>query len=474
MQTPSMNILYVEDDPGLGSLLKKCLLAQDHTVNVVGGVIAASHFLADTTPDLILCDHNLPDGSGLELMKTVLSKHADLPCIMLTGVGSEALAVSAMKAGARDYVVKDIENNFLSLVPVVIARIGKEQRLEHELFIAEQEKNRLKAQNHYLSTSLKRSKACHKPIGQHPSFKRLLSVVEQVAPTDASVLISGETGTGKEMAARLIHDMSCRADSPFITVNCAALPAQLFESELFGHEKGAFTGAIKSRAGRFEAADGGTLFLDEVGELPIELQPKLLRVLQDSKFERIGSTLSRTTNIRILAATNQNLPSKVADKSFRSDLYYRLNVIPIQIPPLRMRATDIELLFMHFLRNVSQQYNLTPPETNSTIMQSIKDYAWPGNVRELNNYVERGVITQRWEPLPTIDIQHSGLSAGSEVSDSPLTLSELERTHIIKVLQQTRGMIAGKLGAAEILGINANTLRSRMKKLGIERPNFTL
>ena len=468
-----MNILYVEDDPGLGHLLSKHLRAKDHTVTVVRGVSAAQQALASARPDVLLCDHDLPDGTGLELMKSVLADNSELPCIMLTGVGSEALAVSAMKAGARDYVVKDIENNFLTLVPVIIDRIGKEQNLERELFVSEREKSRLEARNRYLSTTLKKQTATNTLIGQHASFKRVLNTIEQVAPTDATVLITGETGTGKEMAAQLIHDMSARADKPFITVNCATLPAQLVESELFGHEKGAFTGAIRSHVGRFEAADGGTLFLDEIGELPIELQPKLLRALQESKFERVGSSETQSVDVRIIAATNQNLPEKIADKAFREDLYYRLNVIPVHMPPLRQRRADIEILFMHFLRRASERYGSAPPDTTDAL-QSIREYAWPGNVRELRNYVERGIVTQYWEPLPIATVVEASKAVANATADQELTLDEVERIHIVTVLQRTNGMIAGEGGAAEILGINANTLRSRMKKLRIEKPNYSL
>ena len=468
-----MNILYVEDDPGLGHLLSKHLRAKDHTVTVVRGVSAAQQALASARPDVLLCDHDLPDGTGLELMKSVLADNSELPCIMLTGVGSEALAVSAMKAGARDYVVKDIENNFLTLVPVIIDRIGKEQNLERELFASEREKSRLEARNRYLSTTLKKQTATNTLIGQHASFKRVLNTIEQVAPTDATVLITGETGTGKEMAAQMIHDMSARADKPFITVNCATLPAQLVESELFGHEKGAFTGAIRSHVGRFEAADGGTLFLDEIGELPIELQPKLLRALQESKFERVGSSETQGVDVRIVAATNQNLPEKIADKAFREDLYYRLNVIPVHMPPLRQRQADIEILFMHFLRRASDRHGSSAPDTTDAL-QSIREYAWPGNVRELSNYVERGIVTQYWEPLPIATVVEASKAVANATADQELTLDELERIHIVKVLQRTRGIIAGEDGAAQILGINANTLRSRMKKLRIEKPNYSL
>jgi len=469
-----MDILYVEDDPGLSHLLSRRLREQNHVVTVVGSVTTAREALAKGAPGMLLCDYDLPDGTGLELMHEALAKNSGLPCVMLTGVGNEALAVSAMKEGARDYIVKDIENNFLSLLPGIIDRIAKEQALEHDLIVANREKGRLEARNRYLSTTLKKQVATNAPIGQDVVFKRVLTVIDQVAPTDATVMITSETGTGKEMAARLIHDMSQRACEPFIAVNCASLPAQLVESELFGHEKGAFTGAIKSHVGRFEAADGGTLFLDEVGELPLELQPKLLRALQESRFERVGSTETQSVDVRIVAATNQNLPRRIADKTFREDLYYRLNVIPVHMPPLRERTGDIKLLFMHFLRRISDKHGLMPPDTTEALLQYIQEHTWPGNVRELSNFVERGVVTQHWGQLPPAIVKHESDSSTDTSDDAPLKLSELERIHIIKVLQRTHGLIAGEGGAAELLGINANTLRSRMKKLGIEKPNFSL
>ena len=465
-----MNILYVEDDPGLGHLLSRHLRNHKHSVSIASGVAAARQALISATPDVMLCDHDLPDGTGLELMKSVIAEHPELPCIMLTGVGSEALAVAAMKAGARDYVVKDIENNFLTLIPVIIERIGKAQTLERNLVIAEREKGQLEARNRYLSTTLKKQTAKNVPIGQDASFKKVLATIEQVAPTDVTVLITGETGTGKEKAAQLIHDLSPRAEQPFITVNCAALPAQLIESELFGHEKGAFTGAVKSHVGRFEAADGGTLFLDEIGELPVELQPKLLRALQESNFQRVGGSVSQSADVRIIAATNQNLAEKIADKTFREDLYYRLNVIPVHIPPLRERRSDIELLFMHFLRQVSNRHGLPPPATTATLLQSIRHYTWPGNVRELINFVERGVVTQHWEhPLETTSEMDNKDAQGDARC---LTLAEIESHHITSVLRRTSGVVAGDDGAAQLLGLNANTLRSRMKKLGIRKPGF--
>jgi DNA-binding NtrC family response regulator len=468
-----MHILFVEDDPGLGNLLQQHYQADDHKVTLVEQVSAANQFLKTNTPDLVVCDHDLPDGNGLDLMESILNTYRSLPCIMLTGVGNERLAVKAMKLGARDYVVKDIENNFLALLQVCINRIEKEQAMAQELVIAEREKSRLEARNRYLSSKIKKQVAGITLIGQDTTFKQLLKTIEQVAPTNATVLLTGETGTGKEVAAQLIHDMSARTAAPLITVNCAALPEHLIESELFGHMKGAFTGAVKSNIGRFEAADGGTLFLDEIGELPFELQAKLLRVLQESKFERIGSSSSQHVDVRIIAATNQDLLKKIDNKTFREDLYYRLNVVPIHIPPLRHRSRDVELLFTHFIHCACDQHELPPPAITDNLISTIQQHPWLGNIRELKNYVERSVIMQKWEPLTpaSSDIEHK------EKTDNIinlLPLEDIERNHIIKILQHTHGVIAGKDGAAQILELNANTLRSRMKKLNISKPNYSL
>jgi len=469
-----MNILYVEDDPGLGHLLSSHLRTHDHTVSVVGSVKSANQAINRDIPEILLCDYDLPDGTGLELMETVRSSHPELPCVILTGVGSESLAVSAMKAGARDYIVKDIESHFLSLVPSLVTRIASELSLKRDLQDTETKNNLLEARNRYLSTSLKKQTETNQPIGQDINFKRILKIIEQVAPTDATALISGDTGTGKEMVAQLIHYLSPRADRPCITVNCAALPNQLVESELFGHEKGAFAGAISHQIGRFEAADGGTLFLDEVGELPVELQPKLLRVLQEGTLERVGSHEAIQVDVRIIAATNTNLEKKIIEKTFREDLYYRLNVVPIHIPPLRERPADIELLFMHFVKKIGDRHSVSAPVFPKHLLATLANYDWPGNVRELSNYVERAIVTQEWGPL----LQERQFEVPDDAADNddarPLTLNELERQHILKILQRTGGVVAGDGGAAQILGINSNTLRSRMKKLNINKPQYSL
>jgi formate hydrogenlyase transcriptional activator len=304
-------------------------------------------------------------------------------------------------------------------------------------------------------------------IGNSPALESVLGQVERVAPTDSTVLIQGETGTGKELVARAIHNLSARCGRPFIKLNCAAIPFDLLESELFGHERGAFTGAIAQKIGRFELADKGTLFLDEVGDIPPALQPKLLRVLQEQEFERLGSTRTHQVDVRLVAATNRNLVEMVKRNEFRSDLYYRLNVFPIPLPPLRERREDIPALVEHFVeiyaRRMGKEIEHIPSET----MSALVSYLWPGNIRELQNFMERSVI------LTSGNVLHPPLaslkSATEAESLGPITLEDAERDHIRKILEETRWVVAGPNGAAARLGIKRSTLYFRMQKLGISR-----
>ncbi len=306
-------------------------------------------------------------------------------------------------------------------------------------------------------------------IGKSPALEMVLEQVECVAPTDSTVLIQGETGTGKELIARAIHNISTRCGRPFVKLNCAAIPLDLLESELFGHEKGAFTGAIAQKLGRFEAADKGTLFLDEVGDIPLALQPKLLRVLQEQEFERLGGTRTHQVDVRLVAATNRDLADLVKRSGFRSDLYYRLNVFPIQLPPLRERREDIPALVEHFVeilcRRMGKQIELIPPE----VMSAFAAHPWPGNIRELQNFIERSVILSPGTVLspPLAELKRSPELESSEA----VTLEDVERDHIRKTLEQTHWVVAGPNGAAARLGIKRSTLYFRMQKLGISRVN---
>ncbi len=307
-------------------------------------------------------------------------------------------------------------------------------------------------------------------IGNSPALEAVLEQVERVAPTDSTVLIQGETGTGKELIARAIHNISSRCGRPYVKLNCAAIPFDLLESELFGHERGAFTGAIAQKVGRFESADRGTLFLDEVGDIPLALQPKLLRVLQEQEFERLGGTRTHHVDVRLVAATNRNLLDMVKRNEFRSDLYYRLHVFPVMLPPLRARREDISALAKHFVelysRRMGKQIEYIPSET----MSALRSYQWPGNIRELQNFIERSVILSSDSVLlaPLAELA----SSTEAESRGVVTLEDAERGHILKTLEQSRWVVAGPNGAASRLGIKRSTLYFRMQKLGISRSKW--
>jgi len=302
-------------------------------------------------------------------------------------------------------------------------------------------------------------------IGESVAFQRVLEEANTVAPSDSTVLILGETGTGKEVIARAIHRMSARKDSSFIKMNCAAIPTGLLESELFGHEKGAFTGAMNQKVGRLELADNGTVFLDEVGDLPLELQPKLLRVLQDGEFERLGSTHTIRVNIRLIAATNRDLPDHMAKRQFRTDLYYRLSVFPIRLPALRERRSDIPLLVRHFVEKYSRRMNKAIETIPTKTMNALMSWGWPGNVRELENFIERSLILSSGSIL---NAPLEELVPGAEESYTG-TIESMQREHILRVLRATGGVVGGPRGAAARLGMKRTTLQSLMLRLGISR-----
>jgi formate hydrogenlyase transcriptional activator len=309
-------------------------------------------------------------------------------------------------------------------------------------------------------------------VGASEALREVLDLVRIVAPTDSTALIEGETGTGKELIAHAIHEHSSRRDRSFVKLNCAAIPLGLLESELFGHERGAFTGAVARKVGRFETAHRGTLFLDEIGDIPLELQAKLLRVLQEGEFERLGSTQTQRVNVRLVAATNRDLTDMVSKKQFRNDLYYRLNVFPIAVPPLRDRLEDIPLLVEHFVKTFSEQMGKQIHEVPAEVMEALVSHSWPGNIRELQNFIERSVILSSgnvlYSPLASLK------SAAVAESLGAITLEDAERDHIRKTLEQTRWVVAGPNGAAARLGIKRSTLYFRMQKLGISRASKDL
>jgi formate hydrogenlyase transcriptional activator len=337
-----------------------------------------------------------------------------------------------------------------------------------EQVLMEREKARLEAQNVYLQEEIKGTHNFEELIGSSTSLKKVLKNVERVAPTDSTVLITGETGTGKELIARAIHNLSPRKDKPLVKVNCAAIPSGLMESELFGHEKGAFTGALTKKMGRFEVADKGTIFLDEIGELPLDLQSKLLRVLQEGEFERVGGTQTFKVNVRVIAATNRDLEQLCKTGQYRADLYYRLNVFPIQLPSLREREGDIPLLAQYFVRKFAASFGKKILRIPEQLMTTLQRYQWPGNIRELEHVIERAVILSEGPELEFVDwLSPSDKKTGMAKT---VTLEEMERQHIRDVLEQTNWRVSGPRGAAEVLGLKPTTLEARMKKLSIVRP----
>ena len=331
---------------------------------------------------------------------------------------------------------------------------------------------RLTPENVYFEEEIRCESDFEEIVGKSATLRSLLRQVETVAPTDSTVIIYGETGTGKELVARALHNLSARRSGPFVKLNCAAIPTGLLESELFGHERGAFTSAIAQRIGRFELANRGTIFLDEIGDIPLELQPKLLRVLQEREFERLGSCKTLTSDARLIAATNRDLGALAQEQKFRSDLFYRLNVFPIHVPPLRERSEDIPLLVRHFVQGFSKRMNRNIESIPKQGMDALVRYSWPGNIRELENVIERAVIMS---PGPELRVPIGELSRYAPATNNwkPQTLEEAERAHILATLKKTRWVLAGPNGAAIKLGLNRSTLQFRMKKLGIERPGVS-
>lgn len=349
-----------------------------------------------------------------------------------------------------------------------VALKSTNSELKEALSEVRQLKVRLEQENKYLQQEIKLTHNFEEIISQSKKFKKVLGQVEQVAKTNATVLILGESGTGKELIARAVHNISKRKNRPMVKVNCATLPATLIESELFGHEKGAFTGAIARKVGRFELANEGSIFLDEIGEIPIELQSKLLRVLQEGEFERLGNSNTMKVDVRVIAATNVNLQEAVVKGTFREDLYYRINVFPIIMPPLRERKEDIPLLTRHFLLKYNTQFGKKIEVITERVIDSLMNYSWPGNVRELENVIERAVIIS---PENKLEIGDAIPKTSNEtLEENIVTLADNEKSHILKILKHTNWRISGQNGAAKILALNRTTLEARMKKLGIERP----
>jgi transcriptional regulator with GAF, ATPase, and Fis domain len=361
----------------------------------------------------------------------------------------------------------------------ITRRRRAEEALQQALAEVEALKRQLEEENRYLRAEVREAASFGEIVGESAGLRRVVEQIDLVAGTDASVLILGESGTGKELVAREIHRRSQRADRPLVKVNCASIPRDLYESEFFGHVKGAFTGAVRDRIGRFELANGGTLFLDEVGEIPIELQGKLLRVLQEGTYERVGDERTRSVDVRVVAATNRNLKEDLATGRFRQDLFYRLNVFPVEVPPLRDRPEDVAVLARHFVEIAARKLRCERPRLNQAALLRLQEYRWPGNVRELQNVIERAVITARcgtlefdlsgagWDPPAPRSDTTAGTASPLEIM-TDMEMRRRERENIRAALERTGGKIYGEGGAAELLGVKATTLASRIKKLGIE------
>ena len=378
-------------------------------------------------------------------------------------------------AAKRPYVYSTEDLPRLASLADHIAMVVDTALMHAELRHAHDEirdlKDKLAREHVHLEDDIQSDRHFEDIIGKSKALRRVLQQVETVAQTDSTVLILGETGTGKELIARAIHNLGRRSPQPFVKLNCAAIPTGLLESELFGHERGAFTGAIAQRVGRFELASRGTVFLDEIGDIPLELQPKLLRVLQEREFERLGSGRTLRSDARLIAATNADLASLVEAQKFRADLFYRLNVFPIHVPPLRERAEDIPLLVRHFVQHFARQMNRTIDTISSDTMERLTRYPWPGNIRELENLIERAVILTAGPVLRVpLDDRPVRIVAGRADGHLPRTLEEAERAHILATVKETKWVLSGPNGAAKRLGMNRSTLQFRMKKLGILRP----
>ena len=499
--TEKATILVVDDTPENLALISS-LLKDYYKVKIAnGGEKALKIAVSDSPPNLILLDIMMPGMDGYEVCRRLKRdpKTMNIPVIFLTARSEMENEKKGLELGAVDYITKPIsppivmarvrnhlalkamadflrdQNSFLELevtkrtAELIVAKEAAEkgkQKAETDLSEIKKLKEQLEAERAYLQDEIKLEYNHENIIGQSDGLKYVLYKVEQIAGSDTSVLVLGDTGTGKELIARAIHGLSLRKNRALVKVNCAALPSNLIESELFGYEKGAFTGSHSRRIGRFEVANSATLFLDEIGELPLELQPKLLRVLQDGEFERLGSSQTIKVDVRIIAATNRNLEEEVRNGHFREDLWYRLNIFPITMPPLRDRMDDIPLLVDFYVKKISKRMGRTIEVIPMNVMNALTDYRWPGNVRELENVLERAVINSSGPKLRLVDELKKPIKG---LSISQKTLQEVERNYILQTLEQTHWKVGGKNSAAEILGLDRSTLRARMRKFNIRK-----
>ena len=445
------NILVVDDEVNIRGALVTLLQKKGYDVRGVGTGEEALEHLAITAAELVITDLKMPGMGGMEFLRRLKDKCPDTEVVVMTAYGSIDTAVEAMRCGAYDYLTKPIDRERF---PIVVDKAL--------------ERHALTTENKQLRDRLETRMRFDQMIGESEPMQRVYSLVELVADSDVTVLLTGESGTGKELISRAIHHKSPRADGPFITMNCGALPDNLFESELFGYEKGAFTGAMATKMGRFELADGGTLLLDEVGELSLKSQVDFLRVLETKEFRRLGGTKLLKVDTRIIASTNRNLEEAVKQGDFREDLYYRLNVVPIRLPPLRDRADDVPLLVDRFLAECSAQHHREPKDVSREAMRLLRLYGWPGNIRQLRNLMERLVVTVKDsmiqpEHLPE-EIQAGKEDARTMVVTLGTSLDQLER----EVIQRTLTEITNhREKAAKLLGISLRALQYKIKEYGI-------
>jgi DNA-binding NtrC family response regulator len=457
-------ILVVDDERAIRDILDHHLCAEGFQVTTAEDGPSALEVLKSEPIQVLVTDLRLPGMGGMELLTQAWQINPHLPGIVMTGYPTVEVAIQAMKAGAFDFILKPVQVEALTL--------SVKKAVE---FL------RLRQENVYLRKTLDQRVHLGQLVGTSEAMGRLRALITQVADTDSTVLIQGESGTGKEVVARLLHQMSSRAEGPWVPINCAAIPETLLESELFGHEKGAFSGALTVRQGRFELAHGGTLFLDEIGDMPLPLQAKLLRALQERAFERVGGTKTIRVNLRIIAATNQDLEQAVQERRFRADLYYRLNVIPLTVPPLRERISDVPLLVTHFLRQFNETNQTSVAGFTGEAMAALMRYHWPGNIRELENLIERLVILKRSgtidlselpdkireRPLGSISTDHAppiGLLSSGTGIDLVQELDRYETSLILEALRQAGGVTSK---AAQLLGLNRTTLVEKLKRKGL-------
>jgi len=457
-------ILVIDDEESIRNLLKDFLESKGFDVTTASDGERGLQMLRDDKYDLCILDLLMPGMSGMDVLRDVTAEKMDVQFIVITAYASVQTAVEAMKLGAFDYITKPF---VLDDIFMIIKRALDVSRLQEE--------------NTRLKRELRRRFSYNRIIGKSEAIQNVIKFIEKISDTDSTVLITGESGTGKELVAKTIHYNSSRAKYPFVPINCAAIPRDILESELFGHEKGAFTGAVSTRIGRFELANHGTLFLDEIGELDPSLQVKLLRVLQEKEFERVGGVKTIKVDVRIIAATNRDLEKAVKDGTFREDLYYRLNVIPLHLPPLRKMKEDIPLFINHFMNEISKRKKRKPPVITKDVMECLMNYRWPGNVRELENLVERLIILKEGDtvtlddlperirekkPAPRLDLRPQHILS-SEGIDLNSMLDEIENNMIRQALEISKGV---KSKAASLLGLNRTTLIEKMKKKSITYP----